>query len=219
MKTEQEFYPQIAPISAEVDDLKPRFLAQETPASTCPERRLLGGLSQSVDAPDGALCGQDMNEQHSLANSDSQPDFAAAGKLRLDIPTEEENKAALDDFFAGMRKDRAERREAVLLAVPALERLCEVMQHRSGQCYKVRALLYSLYNGQATQLNEVLCLDWAIRKDLCAVILAFGWEEEGVFCGDEKRPGFFYDAMRQAIVKARQWEWFLAAHQEKGDAA
>jgi hypothetical protein len=135
----------------------------------------------------------------------------------IHFPTEEENKATLDAFFSRERRVNAERLAATQLAIPALERLCQVLCDRSGQCYKVRALLWSLYNGQATSLSEVLNLDWEIRQDLCAVILAFGFEGPE-FPGDvpDDRAEFFYDAMKAAIMKVRQWEWFIEAFVESG---
>ena len=131
---------------------------------------------------------------------------------KITIPTEEENEKCLAEFFDRERKIKAERRQAVEVARPALERLCEVMRDRSGQCYKVRALLYSLWNGQATELIEILNLDWEIRKDLGAVFLAFGFEDQDT----ENRAGdFFYDEIKEAISKAGQWQWFIEAHIEK----
>jgi hypothetical protein len=113
----------------------------------------------------------------------------------------------LDGFFAAMRQNQIAGRAAVEAAVPALDRLCEVMRGRSGQPYKVRALLYSLWNGQPTRLNEVLSLDRNIREDFCAVLLAFG------YC--DREVEFFYDAVTAALKKVGQYEWFIEAHEEK----
>ncbi|MGA3170324.1 MAG: hypothetical protein ABSE62_04865 [Chthoniobacteraceae bacterium] len=129
----------------------------------------------------------------------------------INPPTEEENKAALDEFIAEDRKQRNEARESATAAMPAVDRLCEVMRGRSGQPYKVRALLYSLWNGQPVSLVEVVGLDWKIKKDLCAVILAFGYES-GPFCKEEF--SFFYDAVTAAVKRAGQFEWFLEEHKE-----
>ena len=118
----------------------------------------------------------------------------------IHFPTEEESKAALAAFIAGQQAIRAERRDAIQAAVPALERLIATFAHRTGQSYKLRALLYSMWNGQATEINEVLALDWSLRKDFAAVLLAFG-------------DGFFYEEMKSAIVAAGQFDWFLEAHQ------
>lgn len=133
-------------------------------------------------------------------------------------PTEEENKAALDEFFADQRKMNAEKREAVKAAIPALERLCEVLKDRSGQPYKLRAILFSIWNGKPASLVEIVCLDWDIRKDLCAVLLAYGYDAPPQFEGqpsEKSAPDFFYDEIRTAITKAGQWNWFLEAGQEE----
>ena len=115
--------------------------------------------------------------------------------------TEEE----LDDvkrFFAGQQAILEERGKAAELARPALQRLCqEVLTDRSGQCYKVRRLLFSLWNGKPCSLIELLNLDWSIRKDLCQVLLAFG------HCG--RGDEFFYEAIRAAVKEAGQLDWFL----------
>lgn len=142
--------------------------------------------------------------------------------FRLHTPTKEENDAALKEFFAEQKRMRTEKAEATKAALPALERLCKVMCERSGQPYKIRALLYSLWNGQETSLSEVLGLDWDLRKDLCAVILAFGYESgEGLppqLRGPEGVLDFFYKAITAALKKVGQYEWFLEAHKEKDEA-
>ena len=127
----------------------------------------------------------------------------------IHLPTKEENEAALEEFFGAQRKMRDEGRAAVALARPALERLCEVLRGRSGQPYKLRALLWSLYNGQPASLVEIVCLDWQIRQDLCAVLLAFGFEDRY-----DETNDFFYDALKAAITKAGQWAWFEEAFEE-----
>ena len=113
--------------------------------------------------------------------------------------------ADLREHFAEMRAQRLERKKAVELARPALERLCQVMCDRSGQPYKLRNILYGLWNGKPCSIIEILNLDWSLRKDLCQVLLAFGYSD-----GDEE---FFYDAIKQAVVKAGQGQWFI----EEGD--
>jgi hypothetical protein len=122
--------------------------------------------------------------------------------------TEEEKQAALASFFSGIDRITKERRAATELAQPALERLCEVMRSMTGQSYKIRALLYSLWNGQPTGLIEILALDWDLRKDLIAVLLAFGFEgRDGV--------KFFYDAVKHEITAAGIWAWFIEAHESE----
>jgi hypothetical protein len=152
-------------------------------------------LGQSVDANSGALCGLVMKPK-----TNSQVTNSTASEVTKSAAN------GLDEFFAGLRKVREAGRKAVESAEPAMERLARVLCDRSGQPYKLRALLYSLYNGQPTSLLEVVGLDRAIRADLCAVILAFGYEEPA--------PGksFFYKEMKAAIDKVGQWEWFIEAH-------
>lgn len=144
---------------------------------------------------------------------------APTGKLILDTPTDEERQSALADFFAEQRKINEAGRKAVAAAVPAMQRLAEVMQGRSGQPYKVRTLLYSLYNGQPASLIEMVNLDRSIREDLCAVMLAFGFEETR-FVGGVPEPGvtFFYEEMMAAIEQAGQRKWFLEAHNDEEEA-
>jgi hypothetical protein len=98
-------------------------------------------------------------------------------------------------------KNALEMQEACMQAQAALERLAEVMKGRSGQPHKVRTLLYSMWNGKPAELNELLGLDWQIKKDLVAVMLAFGYEDSKV--------KFFYRAIETAIKNSGQWEWFL----------
>lgn len=140
----------------------------------------------------------------------------------LDRPSDSERSAILGQFFADQRKVNAEGRTAVLAAAPALTRLCAVMRNRTGQSYTVRALLYSLYNGQETSVLEIVTLDRAIRGDLCAVLLAFGFEgtewapTEG---GEKPSPGvsFFYDEMKAEVSRAGLWDWFVEAHKEDAE--
>lgn len=118
--------------------------------------------------------------------------------LVLDEPSEEDKTQLLDAFFADQRVIRGERAEAEEKGLDALCRLIEVMARRTGQSYKVRMLLRSLWNGSnRADLSEVLCLDWAIRKDVCAVILGFGSSR------------FFYDELRQCLSEAGQWGFFM----------
>src|SRR4051812_24092068 len=103
---------------------------------------------------------------HTAAGTDNLPALSKAP--RIHFPTEEEKKAVIDEFIASQRVMRKERRAAVDVAALALPRLCEVMHVRTGQSYKVRALLYSLWNGKPASASELMNLDWDIRKDVCA---------------------------------------------------
>lgn len=95
----------------------------------------------------------------------------------------------------------ARQRAAVDLARPALARIVGAMTHKTGQGYKLRCLLYSLWNGKPAPLIECVGLDHELREDFCAVILAWGYGR-----GEWE---FFYDAMQKAIRDAGLWPWFL----------
>ncbi|SRR6266542_1686359 len=95
-------------------------------------------------------------------------------------------------------------RGAVDLARPALDRLVEVMRNKTGQSYKLRALLYSMWNGKPTSLSNICGLDYELRQDLGAVSLAWGYGR-----GDWE---FFYDEMKAAVSRAGLWDWFLEQH-------
>jgi hypothetical protein len=116
-------------------------------------------------------------------------------KKGIQIMNAEEPDAS--EFLREMFAIQDERRATVQPAREALDRLVQMMAHRSGTSGRMRALLYSLWNGKPAPLNNVLGLDWGNRKDFCAVVLAFGCDE------------FFYDAIEEAVTKAGLWEWFL----------
>lgn len=118
---------------------------------------------------------------------------------------EERTLAVLSSFGAHLRETRVKQLAAIEAAVPALERLVQVCVHCTGQSYKVRHLLYSLWNGQAASLLEIVALDWAIKEDLLAVLLAFGSEPKG-------HEPFFYDAIAGAFRARGLMDWFTAAH-------
>ena len=124
---------------------------------------------------------------------------------KIHFPTEEEEKASIEKFFAQEMEMRQERRAAVKLAIPALQRLCAVLRERSGQPYHLREILYSLWNGKPAPFVDIVHFDWEIRRDLAAVILAWGYEDEEV--------KFFYDALKQAVAEAGQWKWFEQEHE------
>jgi len=119
----------------------------------------------------------------------------------IHFPTPEEIEAAANEFFDRQKRVQEQWRQAAIVGQQALERLAEVLCERSGQPYKVRALLYSLWNGKPAQLIDVVNLDWEIRQDLVAVIAGFGYENNGV--------SMFYKAIENAVKHVGQWEWFL----------
>lgn len=104
------------------------------------------------------------------------------------------------EYLDMMLEAQRERRSTVPPAKEALGRLVNCMAHRSGQAQKVRGFLYSMWNGQPTALTDVLGLDWPVRKDLCAVLQAFGHDE------------FFYNEISGPIDAAGLGEWFRACH-------
>lgn len=120
----------------------------------------------------------------------------------------EDQAAALASFGAHVREVKRKQLLAIAAAVPALERLVKVCAQRTGQSYKVRAMLYSLWNGQPTSLLEIVAMDWAIKEDLLAVLLAFGSEPRN------SEP-FFYDALAGAFKKHGLMDWFTEAHQSQ----
>jgi len=93
-----------------------------------------------------------------------------------------------------------QRYDAAKAAIPALDRLCNILRGRSGGPYTVRAILISLWNGQPASVQGVLNLDWEIRKDVCAVMLGFGYEDAHI--------KIFYNALEVAVTAAGQWDWF-----------
>lgn len=111
---------------------------------------------------------------------------------------------ALAEFGRQMRETRASQREAIALAVPALERLVKVCAARTGQSYTLRGLLYSLWNGQPVGLVDVVTLDFSLKRDFAAVLLGFGCEPGGV-------AAFYYDAVSGAFKAAGLFEWFIEA--------
>lgn len=104
-------------------------------------------------------------------------------------------------YFQELQAAKDERRSMVPDAREALQRLVVAMAHKSGQGLKLRALLYSLWNGKPASLNEVLLLDWTLHKDFCKVLLAFGY--------NDAHGEFFYDDIKAAVQQHGLWEWFL----------
>ena len=97
---------------------------------------------------------------------------------------------ALSDFIAAVRTAALESDAAVEAAKPAIARLAAtVVGHDNGQALRVRSILLSLYTGGSAlaDLSDLLALDWPLRKDLCAVLLAFG---HGEFDDDYLKSAF-----------------------------
>ena len=123
--------------------------------------------------------------------------------FKIHIPTEAENQAALEEFFSHQKKTRSEQRAAAVAGLEALDRLVSVLKsnHFTGQPYKIRELLYSLWNGKPAELTELLGLDWDLRKDVCAVIAGFGFEDS--------QTKLFYNAISDRLKAAHLFDWFL----------
>ena len=118
-----------------------------------------------------------------------------------------EKDAALAEFLATVKTTARETELAIAEAKPALARIASaIARHDNGQAVRLRALLISLYSGgrAPVDLSELMMLDWSLRKDLCAVLCAFGHGEFG------------YDYMKSAFEQAGDFEaqWFLAAAPE-----
>ena len=131
----------------------------------------------------------------------------------MNAPFEEDaieaGKAASDEFFAQMNRVRKEHFHAAQEGRRALDRLVDAMAMKTGQSYKVRALLYSIWNGsKPADVSELLAMDWDVRKDVCAVLLGFGYEDGP---RGDKANNFFYDAMTGALKKAGLFDWFCEA--------
>lgn len=103
-----------------------------------------------------------------------------------------------------LKRQRELNQTLVPEARKAIERLVKVCAHKTGQGYKLRALLYSLWNGQPASVLEVRCLDHALRVDLMAVLLAFG------------RDGFDYDQITDMFRHYNLLPWFLEAADQGG---
>ena len=132
---------------------------------------------------------------------------SSADLLKVDPESEAPEmlkERALREFANRLRNIRAERREAASLGREALARLVEVCSHKSGQGATVRAALYSIWNGAPRSLRGCITgIDWEIHKDLCAVMLAFGWD------GDAVSSEFWDSVILQAFRDGGLEEWFL----------
>lgn len=79
--------------------------------------------------------------------------------------------------------------------------LVDCCRHKTGQSYKLRGLLYSLWNGQPYSLLEIVNLDFSLRWALLNVLANFG------------APKFFYAEIKTAFVAAGLFEWFIEQYQ------
>ncbi|HEY1171065.1 MAG TPA: hypothetical protein VGH19_06800 [Verrucomicrobiae bacterium] len=125
--------------------------------------------------------------------------------IQAENPTKKaaEDQAVLQEFFKGVRECQTESKAAALAGIEALNRLIEACRHQSGQSYKIRSMLYSLFNGQPADMSDIQTLDWALRKDLTAVALGMG-------C-----PGFPDYLIKEMFKAAKLGKWFLEAQHTK----
>lgn len=83
------------------------------------------------------------------------------------------------------------------LPTDALNVLVDCCAHKTGQGYKLRGLLYSLWNGKPYPLIEILALDRNLRLALLVVLEHFG------------DRGFFYDEISDAFRRRGLFDWFV----------
>src|SRR5688572_22407017 len=94
----------------------------------------------------------------------------------------------IDNLLEQLAVTRRERLPFVHAAGEATNRLCAVMAQKTDQSHRLRALLYSMWNGKPTSLLEIVVLDWPLRRDLGLILMAFGYED--------RETHFFYDELK-----------------------
>lgn len=111
----------------------------------------------------------------------------------------------VEELLAAQKRLQEQRAHAATDAALRLPMLVDACACKTGQSYIIRALLFSLWNGKPVDLSDTLRLDWELKKSLCVVIVAFGFER------DENK--FFYDAITEAFKARGLFDWF----REEGD--
>lgn len=145
----------------------------------------------------GGMISFTLTEQMHLNSLTSETPHEAEGETSA-----ADREQALREFAASLHQTAIESEAAVVHAKEALKRLTEaIVGGDNGQALRVRAMLRSIYSAGATlaDFSDLMTLDWAVRKDLCAVLLAFG-------CGD-----LDYAYLRRAFETAGDdgARWFL----------
>ncbi len=79
----------------------------------------------------------------------------------------------------------------------AMRFLVKACAHKTGQSYKLRGLLYSLWNGKPYSLLEIVTLDRLLRDNLFCVMENFG------------STLFFYDDIKKPFTDAGLFDWFV----------
>ena len=115
-------------------------------------------------------------------------------------------KEAVQELITAQKQLQEQRHHAALDAAKRLPLLVDACACKTGQSYVLRALLFSLWNGKPVDLSETLRLDWELKKSLCVVLVAFGFER-----GENK---FFYDAIANAFKARGLFDWFRAEGDE-----
>lgn len=127
----------------------------------------------------------------------------------IHFPTEAEARQQLADAFTRLRGIRALHVQNAERAHHALPILCDAMRHRTGQGYKLRRLLFSLWSGTpGADLSDVLALDYELRSALACVLMGWGC------ASTPTQPEFFYAALEAELTKAGLFDWF---REEGGD--
>jgi len=101
------------------------------------------------------------------------------------------------EAFAKARHNHELHGLAAAEAANQIEKLVVACSRKSGQGYKIRSILFSLFNGKPADLSNTLCLDYELKVALCSVALGFGHRD------------FFYDEVKTAFVKHGLFNWFL----------
>lgn len=121
-----------------------------------------------------------------------------------------QNLAELSQFFRDVNRMEAEARGAAAEARTAMERLAKMCSSHSntGGTIAVRDILYSAFSGGATRadLGGLGALDWDVRKDVLAVLLAVN------------QPGFSDSDILQGMVRvggASLGDWFCERYEHE----
>lgn len=107
------------------------------------------------------------------------------------------------DFMKAVRTIHLEKRTAAKMARESLKKLIEACAQKTGQSYNLRALLYSLWNGKATPVINLLDLDYPLRRAFLEVCLGFGFD------GDAQESSFFYSEVKAAFYERGLFNWFV----------
>jgi len=126
-----------------------------------------------------------------------------------------DKQAAIDELREALRLGRTEIPRAGADGLAALERLARVVANSStDQTGVIMSWLASVYNGGEAlrvQLDDIRRLDWALRKDLLAVVLGCS---QGAFSDTEIRKALLR-AGGEAAVDRLHWYTTREEHHER----